>query len=228
MEPLVTNKKVLVFLCVCPPDESMSVGNRAICIISAVIIFLLNASVVEVHFSYFLTFSSVNLAESLYALMYGIAFCAPVYGMISTLFVRNEFGGIFRKLSAIYRASEFLNILIHNLSFWCNSFQFRWETLFIPISGASKSPKWMDVEVFFLIDDWFSDHYCCYDPGVYYHVPINQWKHWSWAIVSCVPCYVSGIYFWFKFRHLNIHFFSLAYRGTKHHTSDMLAKWLLL
>lgn len=106
MEPLVTNKKVLVLLCVCPPDKSMSIGNRAICVIFALVVFILNASVVQVHFSYFLTFLSINLAESLYALMYGIAFCAPVYGMISTLFVRNEFGGIFKQLSAIYRNSK--------------------------------------------------------------------------------------------------------------------------
>lgn len=105
MEPLVTNKKVLILLCVCSRDKSISVGNKTICIVFALMIFILNASVVEVNLSYFLTFISINLAESLYALMYGIAFFAPVYGMISTLFVRNQFGGIFRELSVIYRTS---------------------------------------------------------------------------------------------------------------------------
>lgn len=101
-----TNKKVLVLLCMCPPDKTISVANKIVCTVFALIIFILNAMVVEVHLSFFLKFLSIDLAESLYALMYAIAFFAPVYGMISTLFVREQFGGIFKELSVIYRTSK--------------------------------------------------------------------------------------------------------------------------
>lgn len=197
MEPLVTNKKVLILLCVCPPDKSASVGHKIACILFALVIFILNASVVEVHLSYFSTFFSINLADSLYALMYGIAFFAPVYGMISTLFVRNQFGGIFRELSVIYRASEcssnHCRIMSSEFHVVHSFFQFRRKRFFIPIFGPSQPPKRVDVEVFFLNDDRFNDCHCGHDIGLHYFVLVNEWKYWSWAIVSCIPCYVSQI-----------------------------------
>lgn len=102
-----TNKKVLILLCMCPPDKSTSVEKKIICTAFALMLFILNVMVMEVHFSYFLKYFSINLAESLYALMYAIAFFGVSYGMISIFFVRKQFGGIFKKLAAIYSASKY-------------------------------------------------------------------------------------------------------------------------
>lgn len=106
MKPLVTSKKVLILLCMCPDDKSFSIWKKIIRVVFAVMVFVLNAWVVEAHFSFFLKFMSINLAESLYAIMYAIAFFAPVYGMIIIFLLRNQIGCIFKNLSVIYDASK--------------------------------------------------------------------------------------------------------------------------
>lgn len=232
MKPLVTNKKVLVFLCVCPPDKSMSVGSRAICIISSLIIFILNASVVEVHFSYFLTFVSINLADSLYALMYGIAFCAPVYGMISTLFVRKQFGGIFKKLSAIYRASKCCNSFLQQLFtiHYFDTFRFNLDekhASFRFLAQANLLSEWMWTYFFLMmigsaiitvVMTLVSIVMCRLING---NIEVEQLYHVY--LVMLVGFTFDPIHK--KALCLNIFTISsLVYRGTKHRTSDMLAK----
>lgn len=109
--PLETNRKVFIWLCMCPADKSTDKKeNRAhvicIVIVTALILTFFIASAV-----FFSKFASTDLEESLYALFQISATSGVMYLIAVAIIMRDKILNIFNKLSDIYEACKMFSLL---------------------------------------------------------------------------------------------------------------------
>lgn len=103
MKPLQTNKRVLIWLCMCSPNKKDSNLLKKIYRIAfALMIFIFNLWVVTAHLAFFWQFHSTHLDESLFALTNSTAFSIVMYIMIYAFFTRHQIRRIFKNLWKIY------------------------------------------------------------------------------------------------------------------------------
>lgn len=108
MKPLVTTKRVLTWLCMCPANESTSI-NMKICHISfAFVVFISNLSYIAAALISFSEFVFVDVERSLYPMMESMEILVVVYGAMVTFPMRQKINAIFDELTAIYDASEYI------------------------------------------------------------------------------------------------------------------------
>lgn len=102
MNPLVTNKKVLTWLCLCPAEKSTKWSWKLIYAIFALTIFTGNLCAFVVSVVYFMQFVSTDLEGCLYALYQIGAFSALIYMTMTAFYLRHEISALFESLSEIY------------------------------------------------------------------------------------------------------------------------------
>lgn len=106
MEPLVTNRRVMTWLCMCPAEKSASKKERifyvafAFTVTTTSLIFLL-ASVV-----YVMKYLLIDFEPSLYALFQAVAEVAMMNLVFVAFLMRHQIEAVFTQLSKIYRASK--------------------------------------------------------------------------------------------------------------------------
>lgn len=107
MKPLVTNKRVLTWLCVYPADRTTSSTMKlAYVIFSCVVFFGILISLIA-SWAFFLKYASIDLEVALFAASQIAAASGILYAIIMTLFSRRKLTAIFLKLNEIYDASPF-------------------------------------------------------------------------------------------------------------------------
>lgn len=107
MEPLVTNRQCLVWLCICPADKSTSRWQKAAHAISAATALsgLIAGFASETAFAW--KFISIDAGQAMYALTFMSGELAVFYmALVGMIFQRHKIDKIFINLSAIYKASE--------------------------------------------------------------------------------------------------------------------------
>lgn len=107
MKPMLTNKRMLIWLCMCSPNSRDPLLKKVYHIAFASMVFIFNLWVVAAHLAYFWTFRSTHLDESLFALTNATAFSVVMYSMIYAFFTRHQTRRIFKNLWKIYSARAY-------------------------------------------------------------------------------------------------------------------------
>lgn len=102
MEPLITNKWVLTWLCVFPAAKATGKLENLVHIIFTAIVFFGQFCGTVPHFIFFMKHKSTDLEGSLSAFMGFTSFVAVDYIMLSFYVQRREVFTIFEHLSRIY------------------------------------------------------------------------------------------------------------------------------
>lgn len=106
LKPLKTNYRVLTWLCVCPPEESIS-WRKQLVYISLISTILIGFIIILMTSAAFLIENmSVDLEKSLYALAQIDTYFGITYTITMALFLRQEITGLFNSLSHIYAESK--------------------------------------------------------------------------------------------------------------------------
>lgn len=106
MKPLVTNKRILIWLCLCSPAESTTTKKRIIYVIFSALVFSVILSVFAGYLTFFVKFVSIDFERSLFTFLLVVTLAGIMYGMIVIFFLRHQMAATFERLSAIYDASE--------------------------------------------------------------------------------------------------------------------------
>lgn len=106
MKPLVTNRLVMMWLSMCPVDESTSAKKRKIYIAFTFIVTTITSCSLTSSILSVLFYLSIDFETSVYAVFQVAAEAAVLNLMIISLFKRHDIASIFTKLSEIYDASR--------------------------------------------------------------------------------------------------------------------------
>lgn len=109
MKPLVTNNRVLTWLCVCPADDSISPREKLSYILLTVTTFLIATFILFGSIAYLSTVIRIDLEKSLTSLAQISALSIVTYIFVAMFLLRNKISAIFTKLSEIYKASKKLS-----------------------------------------------------------------------------------------------------------------------
>lgn len=102
IKPLVTNRLVFTWLCVCPADEATNKWKR-IGYIALILAILTVVTSMDIASGTFLVKNfSVNFEESLYAISQLSCHLTVLYEVILSLIFREKINALFAKLSEIY------------------------------------------------------------------------------------------------------------------------------
>lgn len=106
MQPLTTNKQILIWLSAYPVDETNSKWKKIACGIFSVLVFFGNLSALAASVAYFMKFMSIDLGESLCALLQISGFGSSLFMMLIAVILRHKIKNIFEQLSEIYEMSK--------------------------------------------------------------------------------------------------------------------------
>lgn len=102
INPLKTNRKLLILLCVCPPAKSISKWKRFGCALFTIVIIASNLCGLIASSSFFIKFVSSDLEMSLHALLQMCACTSAIYMHIIGIISNNRINDIFENLNKIY------------------------------------------------------------------------------------------------------------------------------
>lgn len=106
MTPFRTTKYMMIWLCLCPTTKSWNKEKKFLRVVFTLTILLLIACIIIAHLMYFSKFMSIDVSESLFALMNVIAISDTLYGLIVEFLLRDKIDDMFKEISIIYKASE--------------------------------------------------------------------------------------------------------------------------
>lgn len=107
MEPLATNRRYLIWLRACPPDESTSRWQKLAHFAFSAIVLLGILSIIAACLTYCWKFVSIDLGRSVFAFMVAVVHFSVVYmALVGMILLRHKIGTIFDNLSAIYKTSK--------------------------------------------------------------------------------------------------------------------------
>lgn len=102
MKPLSKIREMLMWLCLCPFDETISKRQQSTCIIFSLIFFGANVCAAAVSLAYLIKYLNIDLEECLYVLIQVYAHFASTYSMIVIFLRRQQINDVFQQLSRIY------------------------------------------------------------------------------------------------------------------------------
>lgn len=108
MEPLVTNRRCLTWLCICEADKSTNRWKKFAHAIYAVTVVVGCIGAFASSFAYSWKFASIDLGKSLFSLMFVAAEITAIYSaLVGMILMRHKIDPIFNSLSTIYRARKY-------------------------------------------------------------------------------------------------------------------------
>lgn len=112
MQQLLTTKRVLILLCLCPADNSTNKWKKIGHILFALVIFVLILCFFVVNVSSTIKFLSINLQDSLFAFVSAVGIFALIYTMVAAFLLRHRMGDIFEKLSKIEEKCGYICVFL--------------------------------------------------------------------------------------------------------------------
>lgn len=108
MIPLPTTKRVLTWLCLCPPNKSTTTTTKRIFnyVLFTLLVFAFILSSMAAGFTFSFKFVSIDLKPSLFTFLVVAQLAATIYGLIVAFFLRHKVAAIFDGLTAIHDARE--------------------------------------------------------------------------------------------------------------------------
>lgn len=106
MEPLVTTKRVLMWLGAIPFEKDISKRNRQLSTIFVFVSFLSQLCTFAAGMTFVAKFISINFERSLYEVCASLAFLTMMYVFVVAMFMRPKTLAIFEELAAIHAKSK--------------------------------------------------------------------------------------------------------------------------
>lgn len=106
INPLVTNRRMLTLLCVCPVDHSVNTWKRLSYKIFTLFVITSNLCGLVASSLFFAKFVSSDLEMSLHALLQMCALTSATYMSIIGIVSRKKIGAIFENLWQIHKSGE--------------------------------------------------------------------------------------------------------------------------
>lgn len=111
MEPLTTNRRSLIWLCVSPADEFTNQRQKWAHAIFAVFTIIGLMCTFTACFAFGWKYLSTDLGKSIFAFMFVVGHFICIYAVLAGIFLlRHKFGILFDNLSDIYKASKGFSI----------------------------------------------------------------------------------------------------------------------
>ena len=104
-EPLVTNRRVLTWLCVYPSERTTTKSQQLAYLAFSFIVFTGILSSLIASVAFFIKHVSTDLEVALYAVSQIAAAASILYAILMTYFQRRGIATIFQQLAAIYERS---------------------------------------------------------------------------------------------------------------------------
>lgn len=105
MKPLEISQRIFTWIYLCSPDEAISPWRKIMHFVSFVIVFLGNFTSWAGALAYIISYVSIDLEGSLYAVFQLCAVGSVSYILIAAFFLRFRITAIFKQLTEIYDAS---------------------------------------------------------------------------------------------------------------------------
>lgn len=102
MEPLVTAKQMLIWLCICPSPKSSSKSTKIAHILCTILVFMGNVLGTITHSMFLFKLSSIDVKGSVFSFMGATGFAGMIYVMITAFSFRYQVRAILDQLSIIY------------------------------------------------------------------------------------------------------------------------------
>lgn len=108
MQPLVTIRRLMTWLCMCSVDESSnSRPKKAFIVAHTLFVLTLNLIGFLAPIAFCLKYSSIDFNGTTFAFMIIIAEFGVIYFLIIAILMRHHIDSVFTSLSAIYKSSKF-------------------------------------------------------------------------------------------------------------------------
>lgn len=122
MIPLKTNRRVLIWFCVHPPAEETSKQKRLAYAVFTIFTLTINLLSTAADAAYFYRFMSIDLEDSLMALLQLFGNATMAYVIVAMFVLRHKIHTIFNNLSQIYEACTRNHLVESANEIICNSF----------------------------------------------------------------------------------------------------------
>lgn len=106
MKPLVTNYRVLTWLCVCPPQDAISWSRKLAYITLIIAISMGSVIIIATSVAFFTRALPVDLEQCLFSLDQIVGYFGLTYLIVVAFFLRREIAELFGSLGRIYEASK--------------------------------------------------------------------------------------------------------------------------
>lgn len=107
MEPLPTTRRMMVWLCMCPANESATHRQNVGYIAHTLVVLIICLISITTGLAYCLKFISIDFDGAIFGFMAAIAEFGIIYELIVALGMRYHIANIFTSLSTIYKTSKF-------------------------------------------------------------------------------------------------------------------------
>lgn len=115
MKPLVTDKRILTWLCLLPAKENTSKGRKWLYILLVLGIIVANLTVILSSSMYVVKYASVDLQETLVGLCQTVGVIPMTNSIVIAFVLRHKISPVFEKLSEIY--DKCMNLYLNNFKF---------------------------------------------------------------------------------------------------------------
>lgn len=144
MQPLATTRKLMMWLCMCPVDETTTRRQRIAYIAHTLAILIICVISITTGLAYCIKFISIDFDGAVFGFMAGIAEFGIIYVLIAAVQMRYQIELIFTGLLRIYKSSKMIEHL--KIFFWkmisTINFQMKimwhFDTWFEPITQANE------------------------------------------------------------------------------------------
>lgn len=126
MQPLATTLQMMMWLCMCPVDDTTTRRQHFAYVAHTLAILIICLIGITTGLAYCITFISIDFDGAVFGFMAAIAEFGIIYALIAAIKMRHEIEHIFTGLSSIYKSSKFqfyghLNIFVDE-RFWNDPF----------------------------------------------------------------------------------------------------------
>lgn len=116
MQPLFTIKRILIWLCMCPPQKSTSKWKKRVYLIFAAVVLFSFLFGLMAHSAYIVKFLSTNFPGCLFAFLGVCGFWGVIYIMTTSFIMRQKISRFFENLTEIYESSKCSSSKVANSS----------------------------------------------------------------------------------------------------------------
>lgn len=106
MKPLVTIKRILIWLCMCPPEKSTIEWKKKAFSSFASVVLISFLFALMAHVTYIAKFLKTDFPGCLFAFLGVCGFWGVMYIMTTAFIMRQKMNSVFEKLTEIYDSSK--------------------------------------------------------------------------------------------------------------------------
>lgn len=148
MKPLVTDQRIMTWLCLLPAKENISKGRKGVSLLLVLGIIVANLTVISSSSMYVIKYASVDLQETLVGLCQAIGVIPMTNSIVIAFVHRHKIPPIFEKLSEIYdkcmnlfQIKSVINLSQKKFDVAFHSFLVKYKDIFRYMAQANNNSK---------------------------------------------------------------------------------------